>query len=190
MPILTLLSNPNVQNRIIKDTSRLMTEAKQNYSSNDITVFNKYKFNLFSKGHEGHFTSAFKIFLNNKFGVGVKMFRYECKRLEYQSIQYGCTTHPHNTYFNLLAETGLVGFVIIFGFFLYISKNILGLFFKKIYSKLKICSPYALSMLIIFINLFPFVPSGAFFNNWLSILYFFPVGFYLYYHNNDNKFTS
>ena len=28
------------------------------------------------------------------------------------------------------------------------------------------------------IALFPFVPSGNFFNNWLSVVYFFPVGLY------------
>ena len=33
-------------------------------------------------------------------------------------------------------------------------------------------------LLGIFVNLFPFLPSGNFFNNWLSILYFLPIGFY------------
>ena len=31
----------------------------------------------------------------------------------------------------------------------------------------------------IIINLFPLVPSGNIFNNWMSIIYFIPVGFIL-----------
>ena len=35
-----------------------------------------------------------------------------------------------------------------------------------------------------FISLIP-IPSGDFFNNWLNIIIYLPVGFYLYY--NDKK---
>ncbi|MDA9643291.1 O-antigen polymerase, partial [bacterium] len=31
----------------------------------------------------------------------------------------------------------------------------------------------------ILISIWPFVPTGGFFNNWLNIIYFFPVGFLL-----------
>ena len=39
----------------------------------------------------------------------------------------------------------------------------------------------------IFVNLWPIVPSGNFFNNWLSMLYFYPVGFYLYFKFKNEK---
>ena len=39
--------------------------------------------------------------------------------------------------------------------------------------------------ILIFINLFPFVPTGSFFNNWMSIMYFLPLGFFL----KNNKFV-
>jgi hypothetical protein len=32
----------------------------------------------------------------------------------------------------------------------------------------------------LFINLFPFAPAGNFFNNWMSMIYYYPLGFYLY----------
>ena len=32
----------------------------------------------------------------------------------------------------------------------------------------------------IFVNLWPLIPSGNFFNNWLSIIMFFPIGFYIF----------
>ena len=34
-------------------------------------------------------------------------------------------------------------------------------------------------LLALFIALMPILPSGNFFNNWISIVGFFPVGFYL-----------
>ena len=55
---------------------------------------------------------------------------------------------------------------------------------KVTYNKKEICKAILIS--VMFINLWPFIPSGNFFNNWLSILYFYPVGFYLYFkHQND-----
>ena len=36
-----------------------------------------------------------------------------------------------------------------------------------------------------FISLFPLIPSGNFFNNWLSIMNFLPFSFYLYLSNSD-----
>ena len=43
----------------------------------------------------------------------------------------------------------------------------------------KIDEKKAIISILIFINLFPFSPSGSFFNNWLSIIYFLPLGFYI-----------
>ncbi len=52
--------------------------------------------------------------------------------------------------------------------------------FKKTFD-LKICI-----LSCIFINLFPFTTTGNFFNNWLAIVYFFPIGI-LFYLNKDYK---
>ena len=44
------------------------------------------------------------------------------------------------------------------------------------------------------LNLFPFIPSGNFFNNWLSLMIYFNLGLYLYTYkkifDNDNNFTT
>ena len=40
---------------------------------------------------------------------------------------------------------------------------------------------------IILINLWPIAPSGNFFNNWLSMLYFYPIGLYLYFKFKNEK---
>ena len=59
------------------------------------------------------------IFKDNKIiGSGPNTFRYECedysKTIEYwngkAALKISCTTHPHNTYAQLLSETGIIGF--------------------------------------------------------------------------------
>lgn len=39
-------------------------------------------------------------------------------------------------------------------------------------------------LVAIFVNLFPIIPSGNFFNNWLNILYYLPIGFLFYGFSN------
>ena len=44
----------------------------------------------------------------------------------------------------------------------------------------KIKASYYLINLGILMNLFPLIPSGNFFNNWLSLILFYPLGMWLY----------
>jgi len=172
---LFIFSNPNMSHRIIDNTIANVTEKKsQSTDSNG----KKLNINFFSLGHQGHFKSAFSIFLDNPiFGVGIKNFRYECKKPEYKDV-YSCTTHPHNTYLQLLAETGIVGFSFIFMIFLFLSYQIFRLiFFRKI--RIKVSNHYKCFLLGLFINLWPIIPTGSFFNNWMSICYFLSIGFFL-----------
>lgn len=109
------------------------------------------------------------------------MFRYLCSDEKYNVGKWSCTTHPHNTHIQLLSETGLIGYSIVFFILILISYLFLILFIKK-NIKLSInITDYQICHLSSFlITLFPFIPSGNFFNNWLSIVYFLPVGFYLH----------
>ena len=159
-------------------------------STIDQMGINSKKINLFSVVHESHYLSAYKMFLDKKFlGIGVRNFRNFCSQPEYfGEHERSCSTHPHNTYVQILAETGLIGFAfIILIFFYFIFKCVLhfkgAIFQKKYYfNDFEICLLAA-----ILITIWPFVPSGNFFNNWISIIYYFPVGFLLWSLKKSNQ---
>jgi O-antigen ligase len=141
------------------------------------------KIYIFTKVYDSHYNTAYNMYLDNKlFGVGTKMYRKLCQKEKYYVNEFSCTTHPHNFYFQLLAENGLIGFFGILTIFIYT----LIIIFKKIYyinfQKDNIVEYSSLMILIgLFINFWPVVPSGNFFNNWLSIMIFFPLGFLKYF---------
>ena len=71
------------------------------------------RFALFSDNHQNHIKTAIKIFDDNKFfGIGVKQFRLICNDPKYLENKHSCSTHPHNIYFQILAELGLLGFLL------------------------------------------------------------------------------
>jgi O-antigen ligase len=149
------------------------------------------KFNFFNYvpiTHRDLYKTAFNMFDNNKFfGIGPKAFRVECKKSEYKSGPLSCNTHPHNTYLQLLAETGLVGFLIILFIFLTVIYNFIKHLFLKFKNKLLFSDPQLCFLSMIFITLWPLVPSGNFFGNWLNVIYYFPLGFIMYNFNKKNS---
>lgn len=160
------LYKSNINNRIYYQTSQNLFKNDRVYFATDV--------------HEAHILTAYKIFIDNPlFGVGNKMFRIVCQEPSYV-IYKGCTTHPHNVFFQILSELGLIGvfFYIVALFYLII--NFIKNFFDN--KKKYFVKNYKTCLLFCFIiSLFPLAPSGNFFNNWLSIVFYLPVGFYLHY---------
>ena len=115
------------------------------------------------------------------FGIGPKMYRFECKNLKYlKNVNYSnhCYMHPHNTYLQLISETGLLGTLFIFLVFIFISSKLFLIKYdKSINSKSK--NFEILLYIAIFITLWPINQNGNFFNNWLNFIYFFPIGIIL-----------
>jgi hypothetical protein len=93
----------------------------------------------------------------------------------------GCTTHPHNFSLQLLSETGIIGFVYFFCIFIYFVFKIFKICIFKI-SRVKINNnPLEIIIAVGFaMILFPLLPNGNFFNNWISMISYFLLPFYLY----------
>jgi O-antigen ligase len=168
---------------------------KQNEKFNNAEINNKSSllpnYYIFSREHQGHYVIALRMFLDNPiFGQGPRSFRYLCSDEKFIKSDGMCTTHPHNTYLQLLAETGLIGFFFVFLLFFsclttLIKKFIYNLKYTKEdnnFVKIKY-----ISLIAIFVNLFPFVPSGNFFNNWLSFTFYYPIAFYIYSVNKSKN---
>jgi O-antigen ligase len=171
-----LFSEKKSYDRVVNTTINQIIEKDEN---------NQYlSLKIFSKEHQGHYIVAWRMFLDNPlFGQGINSFSKLCSLEKFKKDDGICTNHPHNSYLQLLSEVGFLGFLFIFSIFFMISK----LFFIRIFFKKKNkvhLNKYELvkyvSLIAIFINLWPLSPNGSFFNNWLSSMYYYPVGFYLY----------
>ncbi len=138
---------------------------------------------IFTQVYHSHYETAFNMFKHNKiFGVGNKMYRKLCNKDEYFVNDFSCTTHPHNFYLQILAENGLIGFIILASIFFYISYLILREVWQRNINNRSLISDYSIILLVgMFLNLWPIAPSGNIFNNWLSILIYMPLGFYFYF---------
>lgn len=121
------------------------------------------------------------IYENYYFYVANNEYVKEGQKLFYSAPYLnGCNTHPHNIYFQFLSELGFLGFVFFVIFFIYVLYRLLNLFFLKFKKKLTDTNKCkSLILYGIFLSMIPILPSGNYFNNWLLIITYFPIGFYL-----------
>ena len=176
LSILTLTFNQNLKERLITQTLNEMGLTSNKTYQLEFQVENPIFKDIYlvSPAHQSYFKTAFNMFKERPFfGHGIKSFRVKCSDDKYRANVESCSTHPHNTYFQLLAETGFLGFFIVFIVFIILMINlifyILG---KKIIDKYHLCI-----ICCLLLTFWPIATNGSFFNNWLSIVYFFPFGF-------------
>ena len=91
--------------------------------------------------------------------------------------EHACSTHPHNYFIQLLSETGIIGSLPIFFLYFYF----LILFVRISLDKNKKDQYLYIFCFSIIILFFPLMPTGNFFNNWVSTVNFFLLGFVLYF---------
>ena len=184
----------------INPSARMFTKTYNQLTGKNDKQYEKYKkkiFNkvyIFSHDHHGHYLLSYKIFKDFPIlGTGPKGFRYLCRNKIYiLKNNDGCSTHPHNTYIQILTSNGIVGFSLLIIAFFYFSIEIFR-HKKKInndqqFDKYMVAENVILSA--VFVNFWPLIPTGNFFNNWVSMSYFYPIGFYLYFKfRNEKKFS-
>lgn len=177
---ITILTNERINHRYIIQTKNAFTKT---LDENQVSTKNTYY--LFTFDTEAHYRSAFAMFKENiLFGQGPKMFRKLCSKDNFNYNKWSCTSHPHNQYLELLAETGIVGFAFVFFLFLkicsYFIKRFIN-FFKKNKNQISVDNIQLIFMCFSFATLWPFIPTGRFLSSISSVFNFFPIGFYLFY---------
>ena len=172
--------NPTAKHRVIDKTFDQM-------NLNDEKKKEQEGIYIFSKEHTHHYITAYRMYLDNLIiGVGVKNFRKFCSKERYVESELSCATHPHNNYLQLLSETGSVGFIFLIIILIYFFKNIIihirhrlkGNFY---FNDFEIC---ILSGIAIY--LWPLIPTGNFFNNWLNIIMILNLPFFIWSRKSIN----
>ena len=168
-------------NRVAKGFN-IITENKTEYKNDNFIKVIK-SVNVFSNHHKGHLIVAKNLFKENPiFGVGPKGFRHFCRLVDYDPEEGICSTHPHNILAQTLSEIGLIGLFFYIVFITFLVKHIFLINKNKDDNKFESNSFLVISIGLI-IHLFPILPSGNFFNNWISSFIYFKIGLLLYSHN-------
>ena len=139
-----------------------------------------------------HYQVAWSMFLDKPInGHGYKSFRIKCKK--YEEITdtntgkfRGCSTHPHNAFLEILAEQGLIGFLILNIIIFYILKKIFTLELKNREIKIK----FILTGVLFLSFYFPLKPTGSLFTTWLGSITFFVYSFYLFFLEKNKSNNS
>ena len=177
--ILIAILNPSIRERNIDHTI------------NQLSASGNGSITLFSNVHQSHILGAWKMFVDNPLvGQGPKMFRVLCNDVKFNPNEDGntCSTHPHNLYVQLLAETGLLGLLILLALCFSIVKLILNHIVLLIKKREYLLSDFQICLIACFImTLWPIIPSQSFFSNWINVIFYLPVGFFLYSLNNREK---
>jgi O-antigen ligase len=79
------------------------------------------------------------------------------------------------------SEIGILGFLFFFIMFCYVTIHLFKILFKFLSGQFleKNEKSKFFLMLSIFLAMFPFFPSGSYFNNWMLIISYLPIGIYL-----------
>jgi O-antigen ligase len=175
-----ILIDPISKERVVNVT---VNNIKGEYTGGNITVI--------SEAYEGHFNAAKIIFKKYPIlGSGIKGFRNQCYNLNKENYKekIWCTTHPHNIFFQIISETGILGLFIYLILFYYVLNQIYQKIKKQIkFEKENILITNLICLINFVVILWPLTTSGSMFNNYNTIFFCLPVILYL---ASNNKIIS
>ena len=135
----------------------------------DVIINKKNSQNLEDNQYIKLYKSGYSVFKNYPlFGVGNKNYRVEtCRENDNPKLRsnYVCLTHPHQVYFELLSEHGIIGFILILSIFFFLMFKIL----KSVLMSRNYIQIGALTFVVI--NFIPFLPGGSFFSDFNITLF-------------------
>jgi len=187
--IVFLTFNKSSYDRIIVRTINEMGFGESEYTKkalninkdNNLKLYASNKKNFFSAIHENYFITGINIFNDHPIiGAGPKAYSQLSKLPQYAYDDLSNVGHPHNFYIQLLAETGIIGFisVFLFLFYLIIKYRAIQKHYKQNDNRFDILIVgVAISGLIF--HLWPLTTTGSFFTNYNSILIYMCLGFFL-----------
>jgi O-antigen ligase len=155
---------------------RYITSISDNIKSEQSNT----RINFFSPAHDSFARTALNMFLDKPIlGHGPNSFRIKCNNPLYAEGSSPCNTHPHNFYIQLLAETGIIGFLFLAGLFFYFIYLMIKFIFQYFIRKKKFLSDYQICLLAgLLITIWPITTNGNIFNNHLMIMYSLQIGFF------------
>ena len=144
-------------------------------SYENLNLYNTY----LSSQYGAHALTAYYILKDNPLmGVGNKNFRNECKNYRIEISKkfkdnegIGCSTHPHQVWYELLSEHGVIGTLIT----IFIFYSLIKIRLKK--NNLEVQN---LMALIYILNIFlPIIPYGSVFNSYVATILWINVSIYI-----------
>lgn len=169
--IITLISSKD--GKYYDRYSKSMTSVMSLGFTNEKKIF-------FTPAHSSLIRTAWKMFLDKPiFGHGPKLFRIKCADSDYAVGITPCNNHPHNFYIQLLAETGIIGFIFLAGLFFYFLYLITKHIIDKYFYKKEFLTDYQICLLGgLLITIWPLTTNGNFFSNHLMFFYALQIGFF------------
>jgi O-antigen ligase len=145
--------------------------------------FEKYHNSSFFDSQWGaHLLTAYEMYSdNNLTGIGIRQFRVICSNQNYEkikskSVNIRCSTHPHNLYFEILSEVGLIGFSLFAMFLLLISIHFMKIFKSSNKDFIYILSVY--TFCVFFMLFWPIRSTGSFFSNFNGSVYWLTISLF------------
>jgi O-antigen ligase len=165
--IFLTLNNSSLYERYIKSTKESLG-------------VNSPKQYIFSPTHDSLIRTAWSMFLDKPiFGHGPRLFRLKCSDAKYAENIYSCNVHPHNFYLQLLAETGIIGFLFLAGLFSFFVYLVIRHILQYLINKKLWLSDYQVCLLAgLLITIWPLSTNGNIFTNHLMIIYSLQMGFF------------